>query len=698
MGSRALPDGTTRTWRPAHAVRGSVVLGLAIALLLVALGAASASSLALAWAWWRYPLPEPQSIPTVRLMAGSEELAVYQGGGRRSQIWTPLAEIPPHVVDAVLTAEDRRFFEHPGIDLRASVRAAIVNVRSGSVAQGASTITQQLARTLYLDTARSWTRKLREAGIALLLEHRYGKEQILEAYLNTVYMGHDGEVEVHGIAAAARDFLGKKLTALTLDEAALLAAAIRAPNRVLWGHSGRSLERRDELVRAMSAQGLVTAAAARDAMARPIRRVPRPARDLAPYFVHVARDEIVRRLPSTPGEVRIETSLDPELQRVATRAVREGLDRLERRRSDPAASRLQAALVAIEPASGEIRALVGGRRYQESQFNRAVMAARQPGSLFKPIVYLAAFEAGRAGPIAPITPASLIPDEPIEIQSGKATWAPNNMSGRYEGPVTVRHAIEQSLNVPVVRLAQDLGLTPVTRVARALGIASPLAVVPSLALGTSEVTLLEITAAFATIANEGVRVAPTALSARAAGGLPSLAPASPATQAVSPESAFLITHLLRGVVRHGTAAASSRWGLSEITAGKTGTTEDLRDSWFVGYTPDLVIGVWVGTDDSTSTGLTGSEGALPIWATVMQAAVKRTAPRPFVAPPGIVMAPVERGTGRRASLWCGGGPVVTEAFRVGTEPQSDCRPIETATSPMETATSWWRGLVQVFAR
>jgi membrane peptidoglycan carboxypeptidase len=327
----------------------------------------------LGWAWWSYPVPplRANTLLTVRLMAHDEELATVYGGHRASQHWVPIETMPRFLIDAVLTAEDRRFFTHPGLDLLASLRAAVVNMRQSEVVQGASTITQQLARTLFLTSERTWARKMREAILAIQIEMGHPKIGILEAYLNSVYMGHDGDVAVHGVAAAARHFLGKDLATIRLEEAALLAAAIRAPNRILAGDAGRARARRNVLLAAMRAQGLVADAAAREAMARPLRRQMAGAAVRAPYFSEMALAELTRRttLPAT-GEFRIATTLDLPLQRAAEAAVQEGLAHLERRRP-PSLGRLQASLVAIEPRSGRIRALVGGRRYVESPFNRA---------------------------------------------------------------------------------------------------------------------------------------------------------------------------------------------------------------------------------------------------------------------------------------------------------------------------------------
>ena len=637
-----------------------------------------AAALAAAWGWirWGYPLPDSgvNAAPTVRLYSDTREIAVFLGTSRRSQIWLPLAEIPRPVVDAVLVAEDRRFFQHRGIDLLAVLRAATSNVRHGQIRQGGSTITQQLARTLFLSTQRTWGRKLRESGIALMIELRNPKERILEAYLNAIYLGQDGDVAVHGLGAAARHFLGKDLAQVRLDEAALLAAAINAPGRTFSGDPVRALTARDGVLRAMLRQGVISRAAFHDAVIRPL---PRPAVSStlrAPYFVNLAREEIVRRvaLPHS-GEVRIATTLDPILQRVAEAAVRDGIDRIERGHPGLGRGKLQAALVAIEPASGRIRALVGGRRYLDSPFNRATRAARQPGSLFKPIVYLAAFEAERMGRWPGLTPASLVPDEPMTVKDESGSWSPHNMDGRFRGPVTVRRALEDSLNAPAVRVAGNVGLNRVVQVARSLGIESLLAPVPSLALGTSEVTLLEMAGAFATLANQGVRATPTTLAGDfPPGGASLVAPVPAPVRVASAESAYLVTHLLRGVMQQGTGRASARWGLSDITAGKTGSTDGLRDAWFVGYTPDLVVGVWLGLDDGSPIGLTGAQAALPVWAAVMQAAVRRTPPRPFTPPPGVVLVAVNRDTGQPAPILCREGQVIQEAFLAGTEPHGGC--------------------------
>jgi penicillin-binding protein 1B len=647
----------------------------------VLLGIAGVSLALLAWGWWAFSLPTGGPASITYLDADRQEIASGLGENGRIQIWVPLDRIPPSVTAAVVAAEDRRFMRHVGVDPLALGRAVLTNAREASVVRGASTITQQLARGLFLNRERTWWRKAREIGIALMLELRYSKREILEAYLNTVYLGHARNSAVLGVAAGARHLLGKRLDGLGLDEAALLAAAIRAPNRIFADAATLARSRRDSVLDTMSRDGAVSDAEARAAKARPVRP-PQAVASSAPWFMELARDEVERRrVLDRAGGGTVVTSLDRRLQEVAETSVRERLARAERSRRLPSRS-LQAAVVAIEPASGQIRALVGGRQFSESEFNRAIRARRQPGSLFKPFVYLTAFEV-RA---REITPSTIVTDEPVVIPAVGGAWTPHNIDGRFHGPVTIRRALEKSLNVPAALVARNIGTTHVARIAHAAGIDSPLADVPSLSLGTSEVTLLEITSAFATIANGGVRVWPTTL---ADPGELTLKPLPTAARVVSAESAFIVTHLLRGVMRRGTASASAQWDLQNVTAGKTGTTDGLRDAWFVGYTPNLAVGVWVGADDARPIGLTGADIALPIWADVMQKSLRQSSYSPFAAPPGIVMASVDGDTGQRV---CGGDAAINEAFRSGSEPP-ECESFA-AIPVVRGFGRWLRGLFQ----
>jgi 1A family penicillin-binding protein len=656
------------------------------ALLLVGL----AGLVGLTGAFWYSSLPEPGiGAPAIRLYAGAQPIGVIYPA-HRAQSWVSIDQIPRSLVDAVLIAEDRRFWTHPGMDPLAVGRAVQVNLKRGGLHQGASTITQQLARTLFLDGRRTWARKLRETAIALTLEVRYSKSRILETYLNSVYLGQDGDVPVYGVPAAARHFLGKDLAALEVHEAAWLAGAIRAPNRLLTRPSAEAKRRRDTILVAMQDQQLIDAEATQRALSKPLPKPGLSASRVAPYFVDLVASELRRRAEIPPlVEVRVQTTLDMPLQRAAETAVRNAISRIEKARPH-LAGQVQAAVVAIEPGSGEIRALVGGRRYDKTSFNRATRAARQPGSIFKPFVYLAAFEAERRG--QGLTPASVLADVPLSVPDAGGSWEPRNMDGQFHGPVTVRRALEESLNVPAVRVTLDLGPRRVADVARAIGIERPLTPVPSLALGTSEVTLLDMTSAFATLANGGVRMPPTALATDITGAGPPLAPLPPSARAVSAESAFMVTHVLRGVMQRGTGAGSSAWGLQQSTAGKTGTTDGLRDAWFVGYTPDLVVGVWVGLDDGSPLGLTGAQAALPIWGPIMHAAARRSAPSAFTPPPGVILRKVDRLTGRRVSLWCGSDDVVQEAFREGTVLSEECD--ATVQSGLAAVLGWLQKLVK----
>src|SRR5437870_10408043 len=424
-----------------------------------------------------------------------------------------LDETPRVLIDAVLAAEDHRFFEHGGVDFRALLRAAWANLRAGRVKEGGSTITQQLVKVRLLSPQRTYFRKLREAWLAALVESRYSKQRILEAYLNEIYLGQRGPIAIRGVGAATRAYFGKEVHQLTTGEAALLAAIIRGPNIYAPAvDPDRARDRRNTVLAQMRELGMI----ARDEYDR-ARRAPVRVRSLvspgqsAPYFVDHVRQELEQRFGAEVSRVRgvrVVTTLDLSLQRFAEAATVRGLDRIETslprlRRRDPA-RRLQVVLVAIEPRTGEIRALVGGRDYLASQFNRATLARRQPGSAFKPIVYLAALRSRDGGPR--FTAASRVDDLPITLKVGGQPWSPRNYEDRYEGSVSVRQALEQSLNAATVRIAQAVGLPNVVEMARTLGLRGQLAPVPAMALGAFEVTPLELARAYLTLANGGIRL------------------------------------------------------------------------------------------------------------------------------------------------------------------------------------------------
>jgi penicillin-binding protein 1B len=590
------------------------------------------------------------------------------------------AAVPTPLTQAVLAAEDHRYYDHGGVDARAVMRALWVNLRRGEVAQGGSTLTQQLVKNLLLSPKRTWDRKLREAGLAIMLEWRYGKSQILEAYLNTIYMGQHGNAGIYGVGAAARSYFGKDVEQLGLAEAALLAGMIRAPN----SHSpaqnpDRARDRRDAVLARMAELGFIDEADRAKASQERVRARSGPIlRLLAPYFLDHVRVQIEQPQSEDGvlggGGLRIYTTLDPVLQRAAEAAVTRGLDRLEGRykhlRRTENGERLQAALVALDPATGEIRALVGGRDYFQSQFNRAIHARRQPGSAFKPFVFLAALGVGPKGEPPRLTPVSVVKDEPFTVQVGRDTWSPRNYENRFEGPVSVRRALEQSLNAGTYQLAAEAGLPTVVRRARDVGFTSPLQPVPALALGSFEVTPIELAGAYATLANYGERRTPTAVRAIVDRAGQVEEPARTRAAALRADEAYLLTYLLRGVVDRGTGAPVRALGVDGVVAGKTGTTNDGRDAWFVGYSPRLVALVWVGFDERDVLKLSGSQAALPIWADFMRAAMTVLPSGGFTVPATVVFRDVDPSNGKLATRHC---PVqFREAFLTGTEPRETC--------------------------
>jgi penicillin-binding protein 1B len=598
-----------------------------------------------------------------------------------------LAEASKVLIDAVIAIEDHRFFEHGALDLRSLARAVWVNARAGKVTEGGSTITQQLIKNRLLTPDRTMVRKLREAWLATLVEWRYSKSQILEAYLNEIYLGQRGSLAIRGVGAASRAYFAKEAHQLTPGEAALLAGMVRAPNTyspVL--NPERARQRRDVVLGRMHELKTLDAAAYERARKEPVRALarPRPGQP-APYFTDHARQEMEERFGSG---TRIVTTIDLTLQRFAENAVAGGLDQLESRyaklrRSDPRA-RLQAALIALDPTTGEIRAYVGGRDYQASQFDRVTLARRQPGSAFKPFVYLAAIRP-RAGAL-PFTAATMVEDAPITLTVNGKPWSPRNYEDRYEGRVSVRRALEQSLNGATVRIAQVVGAPAIAETAKAFGLVQKATAIPSLALGALEVTPIDLAAAYIPFAGGGL--GPAAIrSVRAvyqADGSPSAVADDAAPSAViTPGEAYLMTSLLQGVIRSGTARTAQSLAASSEIAGKTGTTNEGRDAWFVGYSSRLVAAVWVGFDDGEPHGLSGAAAALPIWTQFMKQALDAYPAPPFAVPPGITTANIDTSNGRLAGESC--PHTAREIFLIGTEPER-CTEHSGITYRVE---SWW---------
>ncbi|MEW6273087.1 MAG: PBP1A family penicillin-binding protein [Thermodesulfobacteriota bacterium] len=581
-----------------------------------------------------------------------------------------LEDVPPAVVDAVLAAEDYRFLAHHGIDLGALLRALRVNWLAGEVKQGGSTITQQIVKNHFLTQERTISRKLREIPMALLLEARFDKREILECYLATVYLGHDRLVGIYGLAEAASVYFGKPVSKLTLAEGALLAGMIRAPNVYSpLRHPEHALRRRNQVLDQMQELGWITPEQARKARAE---RLEAPKGRGAPsevWFMQQVRREL-RDESLDPTNLafgsEVFTTLDHRLQRFASEAVEAAGRRFDRNR--PGKQGVQMAVVALDPRDGSLRALVGGRNFLTSQLDRAIRSRRQVGSLFKPFVYLAAIADRQSG----VTPATILRDEPITLRIDRTTWSPKNMDERYRGPVTVRNALEHSLNVPVVQLAESYGVERVAAFGDRLGLTSAgLPRVPALALGAFETSLLRVTAAYSLFARGGDRVLPRAVDAvKAPSGVVLLRGSAHSRDVARADATYVVHSMLEGVVDHGTASEIRRAGLRGAFAGKTGTSNDTRDAWFVGYTPSLVVGVWVGFDDDQPLRGGAAQLAVPVWISIMKRALAGMPREQFEVPSGVELVSVEASSGKLAGDGC--GPAITEVFLAGTAPRESC--------------------------
>jgi 1A family penicillin-binding protein len=488
-----------------------------------------------------------------------------------------LDQLPRTLVDAVLAIEDRRFFAHSAIDIWGMARAAVRDLQSGTAREGGSTITQQLVRLTYLSPERTIRRKVQEVMLAVWLETRMGKKEILTRYLNAAYFG----AGAYGVDAAARRYFGKDAQSLDLAESAMLAGLIRAPSALSPIRDPQAArERSDTVLQAMVEAGIITRSQAADARAHPPRLAVAPETEPgSTYFVDTTEAEVKRLLGAPLSDLTVRSTFDPALQNAAERVVAHWLA------GEGKAKHVgQAALVALAP-DGAVLAMVGGRDYGESQFNRVTQAHRQPGSLFKIFVYLAAFQNG-------FTPDSTLVDQPVEI----GDWEPTNYGGRFHGRVSLRTAFAQSINSISVQLVQQIGVDRVIDMAKSLGVRSQLPAVPSLALGTAEVSLLEMTAAMDAIAVNGKSIEPYAVQTiRANGKTPLYTHPEVTTEAPGWNRAAMMD-LLRAVVNEGTGKAAR---LDRPVAGKTGTSQDYRDAWFVGFTTDFVVGVWAGNDDDT---------------------------------------------------------------------------------------------------
>ncbi len=610
-------------------------------------------------------------------MLEPETVGAYYGPEHEQRELVRVGGVPRSLIDAVLAVEDQRFEVHGGIDWVRVLGAAWANLRAGSIRQGGSTLTQQLVKNFFLTPDRTFERKVQEAAMSVLVEARYDKSAILEAYLNEIYLGQRGSTSIHGVGEAARFYFGKPVRLLSVEDAALLAALIRNPGGGNpFKHPEAARKRRDLVLDLMLEQGRIDPATHQAAREAPLDLADRGAEPRDPrYFLDALRTQLPeiysREVLATAG-LRIFSTLDVRLQRAAARAVREGLADLEKRFSELAAAdkpKLQACLVALRPQTGEVVALVGGRDYAESQFDRCTQARRPAGSSFKPFVYAAALEAGPSGPM--ITLASTLDDSPLSLRTAAGPWQPANYDHQFHGPVSVRQALERSYNVATARLAQGVGISRVVDMARRVGITSPLDPYPALALGAADVTPLEMARAYATFANGGVRLELMLFEdvADDAGGTLERRRVE-STRAIDPATAFLTVSLLEGVVDRGTARALRSAGFHGPIAGKTGTSDESKDLWFAGFTPELVAVVWVGFDEPRAMRHASASIALPIWQRFMKEATGGRVPGSFPRPATITVAEIDPLTGALALAGCPRRQ--PEFFVRGTEPRTVC--------------------------
>ena len=637
--------------------------------------------------------------------------ALFEGQDRSKRELIRFQDIPPVMVNAVLAIEDRRFFQHSGVNYFRLAEAAMVDLREGRHGQGGSTITMQLSRGFFLTPEKTIKRKMREMLIAIELEHKFSKERIFEMYANQVYLGQRGSFTVNGLGEAARAYFNKDVRNLTLPEAALLAGMIQRPNYLSpYKYPKRALDRRNLVLDSMVETGAITAAQAEAAKATPLKlTAPNVEASDAPYFVDLVKDQLTPQFSEEElnnHSLRIYTTIDPELQRAAAEAVDIGMKEVDeqviKRRTHKkkigkgkdaktevtvdSGPMPQVALVALDPHTGEVLALVGGRNYGLSQLDHA-LAKRPTGSIFKPFVYAAAVNTAITGETLAestadpetgvvtqgsgvFTPASLIDDSQVSITNGDEVYEPRNYHETFHGEVTARYALAMSLNNATVRLAQEVGFDKVAALARAAGVTSARGT-PAVALGAYDATPVDMAGAYTVFANGGKHISPLMVrSVRNASGKVLNNYEAESKDVLDPRVAYVLTTMMESVVNSGTGFPVRARGFQAPAAGKTGTS---HDAWFAGYTSNLLCIVWVGNDDYTDLKLAGGTTAAPIWAEFMKRAVKLpqySDTKEFKAPDGVVTAKLDKVTNRLATPSCPDD--YTVAFISGTEPKDTC--------------------------
>jgi penicillin-binding protein 1B len=601
--------------------------------------------------------------------------------GRAKRVPVHFSDMPPVLVHAILSAEDKRFFKHSGLDMFRVAKAVYVDLRERRKEQGASTITMQLARNLCLTRDKSWKRKMEEALITLHLEHKLSKDQIFERYSNVVYLGGDGAFGISGVGEAARAYFNKDVTKLSVAEAATLAGLIQRPVYLNpFRYPDRTLARRNVVLKRMLENRYVTAQQYAAAVNAPLGlQAGTTELSESQYFIDAASKKVAQESGDQVYKATaVYTTLDLRLERAAERAVADGMQLVDkqlaaRHGSTPGSSAPpQVALIALDPHTGEVKALFGGRNYAASQLDR-VFAKRPPGSVFKPFVYTAALNTAITGGDPVLTPASMVDDSPTTFDFGEQSYNPSNFKHEFMGQVTLRQAMAHSLNVAAVKVAQTVGYRNVVAVAREAGMNDDIQPTPAVALGAYQVTPLEIARAYTIFANGGSLVQPEFISqTRDSKGDLVYHHQPQTTRVLDPRIAFLMVDMLQEVMRSGTAAGVRARGFRLPAAGKTGTS---HDGWFAGFTSELLCVVWVGFDDYTDLGLEGAKSALPIWTEFMTEAARYKQygdAKPFKPPQGVTQVSVDPQTGELAGPDCPAG--ISTYFVEGTQPQTQCAP------------------------
>jgi penicillin-binding protein 1A len=645
----------------------------------------------LSYFYFTHDLPSIETLknykpPTVTKFFSDEGEVIAEFFIERREV-VSLDRIPHHLVQAFVAGEDARFFQHKGLDYVAILRALFRNIFSGEILQGGSTITQQVVKSLLLTPEKSFARKIREALLAFKIEKNLSKEEILFLYLNQMYLGHGS----YGVAAAAETYFGKSIDELNLPESALLAGLPQAPSKYSpFNHPEQAKRRQIYILNRMAEEGLISSGELVEALQKPIqiKTKPNSFSERALYFVEYVRKYVEEKYGKDSlykNGLQVYTTIDLNFQSMAQEAVESGLKEIEKRQKYKASgmdSTLEGSLVCSDLETGYIKAMVGGRDFKKSQFNRVTQARRQTGSAFKPIVYASALDKD-------YTPASVIVDSPNIYEWGDKRWKPKNYGEKFSGPITMRNALTHSVNVVTVKIAQDIGIDYIRDYAKKLGISSPLQNDLSMALGSSSLSLLELTKAYAVFANQGKIFRPIFIKKildRDGNLLEENLPLSypkelpEGEQVLTPQTAYLMTYLLEGVVQNGTGWKAK--ALKRPVAAKTGTTDQFVDAWFIGYTPEFITGVWVGFDDEKSLGEneTGSRAASPIWVTFMSKILKDKPVQDFPIPEGVEFATIDPRTGLIGS----GNGTLLECFREGTGPSPEASP------PIKTTTDFFK--------